>query len=58
MLGSRLETDDKGLREKALLCYICAGNVNKLVDCWLVLPLQFMYDGRRETDKQKQRDKL
>ncbi|XP_062521196.1 protein transport protein Sec31A-like [Corticium candelabrum] len=34
VLGSRLETDDKGLREKALLCYICAGNVNKLVDCW------------------------
>jgi protein transport protein SEC31 len=35
VLGSRMETESNGeLCEHALLCYICAGNVSKLVDCW------------------------
>jgi hypothetical protein len=37
VLGSRMETESNGeLCEHALLCYICAGNVSKLVDCWSV----------------------
>ncbi|XP_065841042.1 protein transport protein Sec31A-like [Oscarella lobularis] len=34
VLGSRLEAD-QDLKRSALLCYICAGNVEKLVECWL-----------------------
>ncbi|XP_066567626.1 protein transport protein Sec31A isoform X6 [Amia ocellicauda] len=35
LLGSRLEGDgDLGLQVQACLCYICAGNVEKLVACW------------------------
>ncbi|XP_061117990.1 protein transport protein Sec31A isoform X8 [Conger conger] len=33
LLGSRLEADG-GLQPQACLCYICAGNVEKLVACW------------------------
>ncbi|XP_033127345.1 protein transport protein Sec31A-like [Anneissia japonica] len=34
-LGSRLETEgDEELVASACLCYICAGNVEKLVTCW------------------------
>ena len=33
VLGSRLEAD-QDLKRSALLCYICAGNVEKLVECW------------------------
>ncbi|KAJ8346349.1 hypothetical protein SKAU_G00277500 [Synaphobranchus kaupii] len=33
LLGSRLE-GDAGLQPQACLCYICAGNVEKLVACW------------------------
>uniref|UniRef100_A0A1A7Y5M7 Protein transport protein Sec31A n=2 Tax=Iconisemion striatum TaxID=60296 RepID=A0A1A7Y5M7_9TELE len=35
LLGDRLEaSDDALLRSQACLCYICAGNVEKLVSCW------------------------
>ncbi|XP_038598448.1 protein transport protein Sec31A isoform X11 [Tachyglossus aculeatus] len=35
MLGSRLENEGDGLLQpQACLCYICAGNVEKLVACW------------------------
>lgn len=35
LLGDRLEAaDDAELRAQACLCYICAGNVEKLVVCW------------------------
>uniref|UniRef100_UPI0037E7B61A protein transport protein Sec31A n=1 Tax=Semicossyphus pulcher TaxID=241346 RepID=UPI0037E7B61A len=35
LLGSRLEAaEDAQLRAQACLCYICAGNVEKLVSCW------------------------
>ncbi|XP_075885802.1 protein transport protein Sec31A isoform X4 [Nelusetta ayraudi] len=35
LLGDRLEAaDDAELRTQACLCYICAGNVEKLVVCW------------------------
>ncbi|NWI94541.1 SC31A protein, partial [Pitta sordida] len=35
LLGSRLENEgDSILRTQACLCYICAGNVDKLVACW------------------------
>ncbi|KAJ1218742.1 hypothetical protein NDU88_006318, partial [Pleurodeles waltl] len=35
LLGSRLENEgDSLLRTQACLCYICAGNVEKLVACW------------------------
>uniref|UniRef100_A0A4W3HMM8 Protein transport protein Sec31A n=1 Tax=Callorhinchus milii TaxID=7868 RepID=A0A4W3HMM8_CALMI len=35
LLGSRLESeDDSSLQAQACLCYICAGNVEKLVACW------------------------
>ncbi|KAL0965776.1 hypothetical protein UPYG_G00285550 [Umbra pygmaea] len=35
MLGSRLEAvEDISLQAQASLCYICAGNVEKLVSCW------------------------
>ena len=33
LLGSRLEADGE-LQPQACLCYICAGNVEKLVSCW------------------------
>uniref|UniRef100_UPI00358F4E5C protein transport protein Sec31A isoform X2 n=1 Tax=Myxine glutinosa TaxID=7769 RepID=UPI00358F4E5C len=34
-LGSRLEMEDGGrLCAQACLCYICAGNVDKLASCW------------------------
>ncbi|XP_058846583.1 protein transport protein Sec31A-like isoform X10 [Acipenser ruthenus] len=34
-LGTRLERDgDLSLQAQACLCYICAGNVEKLVACW------------------------
>lgn len=36
LLGSRLEAEGKGsLSLNAQLCYICAGNLNKLVESWL-----------------------
>ncbi|XP_063776006.1 protein transport protein Sec31A isoform X4 [Pseudophryne corroboree] len=35
LLGSRLENEgDLSLQTQACLCYICAGNVEKLVACW------------------------
>ncbi|CAO2639212.1 Protein transport protein Sec31A [Lemmus lemmus] len=35
LLGSRLESEgDSLLQAQACLCYICAGNVEKLVACW------------------------
>ncbi|XP_053702216.1 protein transport protein Sec31A isoform X3 [Synchiropus splendidus] len=35
LLGDRLEAaDDVQLRLRACLCYICAGNIEKLVSCW------------------------
>ncbi|NXO38252.1 SC31A protein, partial [Locustella ochotensis] len=35
LLGSRLEKEgDSVLQTQACLCYICAGNVDKLVACW------------------------
>ncbi|CAJ1070098.1 protein transport protein Sec31A isoform X2 [Xyrichtys novacula] len=35
LLGGRLETaEDSQLQVQACLCYICAGNVEKLVSCW------------------------
>ncbi|KAF7653474.1 hypothetical protein LDENG_00082370 [Lucifuga dentata] len=35
LLGDRLEAaDDIQLQVQACLCYICAGNVEKLVSCW------------------------
>ncbi|KAE8631150.1 hypothetical protein XENTR_v10001097 [Xenopus tropicalis] len=35
LLGSRLENEgDIALQTQACLCYICAGNVEKLVSCW------------------------
>ncbi|XP_029108540.1 protein transport protein Sec31A isoform X2 [Scleropages formosus] len=35
LLGSRLEASgDLELRAQACLCYVCAGNVEKLVACW------------------------
>lgn len=35
MLGARLERESKGaLSLNAQLCYICAGNLNKLIECW------------------------
>ena len=35
MLGARLELESKGaLSLNAQLCYICAGNLNKLIECW------------------------
>ncbi|NWW68774.1 SC31A protein, partial [Ifrita kowaldi] len=35
LLGSRLESEgDSVLQTQACLCYICAGNVDKLVACW------------------------
>ncbi|XP_047228522.1 protein transport protein Sec31A isoform X2 [Girardinichthys multiradiatus] len=35
LLGSRLEAaEDPQLQSQACLCYICAGNVEKLVSCW------------------------
>ncbi|XP_019134250.1 protein transport protein Sec31A isoform X1 [Larimichthys crocea] len=35
LLGARLEAaDDPRLQAQACLCYICAGNVEKLVACW------------------------
>jgi protein transport protein SEC31 len=37
MLGARLEVEGKGtLSLNAQLCYICAGNLNKLIECWTV----------------------
>ncbi|XP_036070515.1 protein transport protein Sec31A isoform X9 [Oryzias melastigma] len=35
LLGGRLEAaEDAQLKSQACLCYICAGNVEKLVSCW------------------------
>lgn len=35
LLGCRLEAvEDCTLQAQACLCYICAGNVEKLVTCW------------------------
>uniref|UniRef100_A0A3Q1G283 Protein transport protein Sec31A n=1 Tax=Acanthochromis polyacanthus TaxID=80966 RepID=A0A3Q1G283_9TELE len=35
LLGDRLEAaEDAQLQSQACLCYICAGNVEKLVSCW------------------------
>ncbi|KAM3874183.1 protein transport protein Sec31A [Diretmus argenteus] len=35
LLGGRLEAaEDSRLKAQACLCYICAGNVEKLVSCW------------------------
>ncbi|XP_010627216.1 protein transport protein Sec31A isoform X10 [Fukomys damarensis] len=35
LLGARLESEGDGiLQTQACLCYICAGNVEKLVACW------------------------
>lgn len=35
LLGARLESEgDSLLQTQACLCYICAGNVEKLVACW------------------------
>ncbi|XP_076614234.1 protein transport protein Sec31A isoform X2 [Chaetodon auriga] len=35
LLGARLEAaEDTELQAQACLCYICAGNVEKLVSCW------------------------
>ncbi|KAM9306638.1 protein transport protein Sec31A isoform 2-T2 [Pholidichthys leucotaenia] len=35
LLGGRLEAaEDPQLQSQACLCYICAGNVEKLVSCW------------------------
>lgn len=35
LLGTRLESEgDSLLQTQACLCYICAGNVEKLVACW------------------------
>ncbi|XP_051785625.1 protein transport protein Sec31A isoform X11 [Erpetoichthys calabaricus] len=35
LLGTRLETSgDPALQAQACLCYICAGNVEKLIACW------------------------
>ncbi|NWI39420.1 SC31A protein, partial [Picathartes gymnocephalus] len=35
LLGNRLESEgDSVLQTQACLCYICAGNVDKLVACW------------------------
>ncbi|KAM6428957.1 protein transport protein Sec31A isoform 2-T2 [Rhynochetos jubatus] len=35
LLGNRLESEgDSHLQTQACLCYICAGNVEKLVACW------------------------
>ncbi|XP_029921191.1 protein transport protein Sec31A isoform X2 [Myripristis murdjan] len=35
LLGGRLEaSEDSQLQAQACLCYICAGNVEKLVSCW------------------------
>nr|XP_005904401.1 PREDICTED: protein transport protein Sec31A isoform X2 [Bos mutus] len=35
LLGTRLESDgDSLLQTQACLCYICAGNVEKLIACW------------------------
>uniref|UniRef100_UPI00398EBDCE protein transport protein Sec31A isoform X4 n=1 Tax=Pristiophorus japonicus TaxID=55135 RepID=UPI00398EBDCE len=35
LLGTRLESEgDNNLQAQACLCYICAGNVEKLVACW------------------------
>lgn len=37
-LGERLENvDNIHLAKNSVLCYICAGNLEKLVDCWLHL---------------------
>ena len=33
-IGQRLESE-KNATSKAVLCYICAGSMEKLVDCWL-----------------------
>ncbi|XP_013371626.1 PREDICTED: protein transport protein Sec31A isoform X10 [Chinchilla lanigera] len=36
LLGARLESEgDSILQTQACLCYICAGNVEKLVACWM-----------------------
>lgn len=35
LLGSRLQNEgDSLLQTQACLCYICAGNVEKLIACW------------------------
>lgn len=35
LLGGRLEAAENAqLRAQACLCYICAGNIEKLVSCW------------------------
>ena len=35
MMGSRLEAaEEDQLQAQACLCYICAGNLEKLVSCW------------------------
>ena len=37
LLGERLEDEGEGrYRDNANLCYICSGNVDKFVECWLV----------------------
>lgn len=34
-LGERLETEEKsGLSQNAQLCYLCSGNIEKLVQSW------------------------
>ncbi len=33
-LGKRLE--DAGCHDNAVICYVCSGNVEKFVECWLV----------------------
>ncbi|XP_054585121.1 protein transport protein Sec31B [Eptesicus fuscus] len=35
MLGSRMEQEgDRALTSEARLCYVCSGNVERLVECW------------------------
>lgn len=34
LLGQRLETQQDESYANAMVCYICAGNVEKFVSCW------------------------
>ncbi len=34
ILGDRLK-ERKGSKQAALICYICAGDLNKVVECWM-----------------------
>ncbi|XP_065286810.1 protein transport protein Sec31A isoform X2 [Dermacentor albipictus] len=39
-LGNRLENENTALVPYAMLCYICAGNLEKLASCWVRLQIK------------------